>query len=182
MPRSIELSTLIERSGFTLPMIWAPLPADRCASCCVCACMRAAEHEPPIGQFELCVLVRLRRPELSMVEAFARLSFPCLACLLACPVRLRRPPAWAVVANSESALAFFLLFEFCWILCFFFFLYTLFILIREKGERGKQLGRHMLTRFRYAVMFPSASMSASSPRSCMTLPTIMTFLPTYELR
>lgn len=88
--------------------------------------MRAAEHEPPIGQFELCVLVRLRRPELSMVEAFARLSFPCLACLLACPVRLRRPPAWAVVANSESALAFFLLFEFCLILCFFFPLYPFY--------------------------------------------------------
>lgn len=33
VPRSMELSTLIERSGFTLPMIWTPLPAERCASC-----------------------------------------------------------------------------------------------------------------------------------------------------
>lgn len=28
-PRSNELSALIERSGFTLPMIWAALPVDR---------------------------------------------------------------------------------------------------------------------------------------------------------
>jgi hypothetical protein len=32
VPRSIELSTLMERSGLTLPMIWTPLPAERWAS------------------------------------------------------------------------------------------------------------------------------------------------------
>lgn len=32
VPKSRELSTLIERSGLTLPMIWTPLPAERCAS------------------------------------------------------------------------------------------------------------------------------------------------------
>ena len=32
VPRSIELSALIERSGLTLPMIWTPLPAVRWAS------------------------------------------------------------------------------------------------------------------------------------------------------
>jgi hypothetical protein len=33
VPRSMELSALMERSGFTLPMIWTPLPGERCASC-----------------------------------------------------------------------------------------------------------------------------------------------------
>ncbi len=33
VPRSMELRTLIERSGLTLPMIWTPLPAERWASC-----------------------------------------------------------------------------------------------------------------------------------------------------
>lgn len=31
-PISIELRTLIERSGLTLPIIWTPLPGVRCAS------------------------------------------------------------------------------------------------------------------------------------------------------
>lgn len=33
VPRSRELSTLMERSGFTLPIIWTPFPAERWASC-----------------------------------------------------------------------------------------------------------------------------------------------------
>lgn len=119
-PRSSAVSTLTERSGFTLPMICTPFPGERWASW--------------MGW------------SVSVSLAYA----VGVSVLPACSAKRDYGEVMGVPSRG-----------------------------REGGGGG---GGRFLTRFRCAVMFPSASMTASSPRSWTTLPTTMTCLPTYELR
>lgn len=119
-PRSSAVSTLMERSGFTLPMICTPFPGERWASW-------------GLGWSVFC---------LSRIF-WCRYLCPLLGC-----------PAKGAYGRGH---------------------------VEGVPVPGKG-GERFLTRFRWAVMFPSASMTASSPRSWTTLPTTMTCLPTYELR